>query len=135
VCSSDLVEPYLVAAMLRAVLAQRLVRKICPHCKEAYTPDDATKQMLESVLGESGELQSGLGCSRCRGTGYAGRIGIFEMFVPCEALLEQIASGATLQELRVMANAVGHKALREDGLAKVQLGLTTVEEVMRASSI
>lgn len=129
------IEPYLVAAMLKAVLAQRLVRKICPHCKEPFTPDEATQSMLESCVDEPGQLFHGQGCARCRGTGYAGRLGIYEMFVPTEALLEQISTGATLQELRIMAQAAGHRSLRDDGLMKACSGLTTVEEVMRASTI
>jgi len=129
------IEPYLVAAMLKAILAQRLVRKICPHCKEPHTPDQTTLTMLESAGIDPGDLLSGQGCARCRGTGYAGRLGIYELFVPGESMLEQIASGATLQELRVMANAAGHSTLRDDGLSKAKLGLTTVEEVMRASAI
>jgi type II secretory ATPase GspE/PulE/Tfp pilus assembly ATPase PilB-like protein len=129
------IEPYLVAAMLKAVLAQRLVRKICPHCKEPFEPDEATREMLESAVDEPGQLFHGQGCARCRGSGYAGRLGIYEMFVPTDALLEQISTGATLQELRIMARATGHKSLRDDGLIKACSGLTTVEEVMRASTI
>jgi type IV pilus assembly protein PilB len=129
------VETYLVAAMLRGVLAQRLVRKICPHCKEPHTPDAATRETLETALGSCPELHRGPGCSRCRGTGYAGRLGIFEIFIPSEAILEQVAAGATLQELRAMLAGIGHKTLRDDGLAKAAAGLTTVEEVIGASAL
>lgn len=129
------VETYLVAAMLRGVLAQRLVRKICPHCKEAYTPDAATRENIETVVGACPELHRGPGCSRCRGTGYAGRLGIFELFIPSEAILEQVAAGATLQELRAMLSRTGHKTLRDDGMFKAAAGLTTVEEVVRASAL
>ncbi len=129
------IEPYLVAAMLRGVLAQRLVRKICPHCKETFTPDAATRAGVEAVVGEVAEYLHGQGCSRCRGTGYAGRLGVFELFVPGEAILEQIANGCTLQELRVMANRIGHRTLRDDGMQKVAAGLTTVEEVLRVSAL
>lgn len=75
------------------------------------------------------------GCSRCRGTGYAGRLGIFELFVPTEVILEQVAAGATLQELRAMLARTGHKTLRDDGMFKAAAGLTTVEEVIRASAL
>jgi type II secretory ATPase GspE/PulE/Tfp pilus assembly ATPase PilB-like protein len=129
------VETYLVAAMLRGVLAQRLVRKICPHCKEAYVPDAATRATIEAVAPDCAELHRGPGCSRCRGTGYAGRLGIFELFIPSEAILEHVSSGATLQELRSMLATTGHKTLREDGLHKAAAGLTTVEEVIRASAL
>ncbi|MBL8746569.1 MAG: Flp pilus assembly complex ATPase component TadA [Phycisphaerae bacterium] len=129
------IETYLVAAMLRGVLAQRLVRKICPHCKEAYTPDAATRESIEAVVGPCNELHRGPGCSRCRGTGYAGRLGIFELFVPSESILEQVAAGATLQELRALLSRGGHKTLRDDGMFKAAAGLTTVEEVIRASAL
>lgn len=130
------VEPFLVAAMLRGVLAQRLVRKICPHCKDSIKPDDATKELLRTALGaECNELFKGEGCSRCRGSGYAGRLGIFELFVPNEPVLEKIAAGVTLQVLRTMAATTAHRTLREDGLFKAVSGITTVDEVVRASSI
>jgi len=130
------IEAFLVAAMLRGALAQRLVRKICPHCKESYAPDAATRQLLKSTIGtECQELFRGPGCSRCRGTGYAGRLGIFELFVPTETQLERIAAGVNLQELRALATAAGHRTLRDDGLYKAAAGLTTVDEVVRASSI
>ncbi|HBS29071.1 MAG TPA: ATPase [Phycisphaerales bacterium] len=128
------VEPYLVAAMLRGVLAQRLVRKICPHCKEAYTPEAHVREAVERAAGSCAELHRGPGCSRCRGTGYAGRLGIYELFVPDEATLQQIAGGATLQELRAGAAAGGLRTLRDDGLHKALAGLTTFEEVIRASA-
>ena len=128
-------EPYLVAAMLKGVLAQRLVRKICPHCKAPWEADAATRAMIESTIGHTGDLCHGVGCTRCRGTGYGGRLGIFELFIPCEAILEQIASGASLQELRAYQGQIGFRTLREDGLRKAAAGVTTVEEVVRATSI
>jgi type IV pilus assembly protein PilB len=129
------VEPYLVAAMLKGVLAQRLVRKICPHCKEAVPADGPPKILLESVVGPVTEVHRGPGCSRCRGTGYGGRLGIFELFVPSDLMLEQIAGGANLQELRACLTAAGFRTLREDGLRKAAAGLTTVEEVVRATAV
>ncbi|MBN8644837.1 MAG: type II/IV secretion system protein [Planctomycetes bacterium] len=130
------IEPFLVAAMLRGVLAQRLVRKICPHCKDSAPPDGASAELIETVLGVAPkELFRGQGCSRCRATGFAGRMGIFEMFVPDEVMLEKIAAGVTLQVLRAMAVTAAHRTLREDGLTKAVSGITTVDEVIRASSI
>lgn len=129
------IEPYLVAAMLRGVLAQRLVRKICPHCREVFVPDEAALANIKSAVENIGELMHGRGCARCRGTGYAGRLGIFELFVPGEAILEQIAANCTLQELRVLVHQVGHRTLRDDGMQKVAAGLSTVEEVIRVSAM
>ncbi len=119
------IEPYLVAATVRGVLAQRLVRKICPHCKTAWEGDDAIRDACGG-----GEFFMGSGCNRCRGTGFAGRIGIFELLVPTIELLEAIGRGASLQELRKLTN---HATLRVDGLEKVAKGLTTPEEVLCAT--
>lgn len=125
------IEPYLVGAMLRMVLAQRLVRKVCPHCKEPVAPNEAVRRAIEEEIGECKELYQGPGCARCRGTGYAGRVGIFELFTPDEVLLESVVNGVSLQELRRAAGEQGHKGLRSDGLRKVALGLTTYEEIIR----
>ena len=129
------VEPFLVAAMLRGILAQRLVRKICPHCKESYQPEELIQELVKAALGQDvTELFKGSGCARCRGTGYAGRLGIFELFIPNEMVLEKIAAGVTLQVLRTMAMTTAHRTLREDGLQKAVSGLTSIDEVIRATA-
>ena len=119
------IEPYLVAATVRGVLAQRLVRKICPHCKSAWEGDEAVRKACGG-----GEYSVGAGCNRCRGTGFAGRIGIFELLIPTNELLEAVSRGVSLQELRTL---VTHSTLRVDGLEKVAQGLTTPEEVLCAT--
>jgi type IV pilus assembly protein PilB len=129
------IEPYLVAATLRGVLAQRLVRKICPHCKEAYEPDPIIRQAVEGAGGPIESLYRGQGCSRCRGTGFAGRIGVFELLVPSEETLASIAGGANLQELREVLVKSGFVSLRHDGMQKVRGGLTTAEEVFYVTSL
>ncbi len=129
------IEPYLVAAIMRGVLAQRLVRKICPHCKSLHEPDDRSRKLLEEYLGECVEVYRGEGCSRCHGKGYAGRLGIFELFVPSGHLLDAISQGMNAQELRSLAIESGFKPLRHDGFSKVAAGLTTIEEVIRVSSM
>jgi type II secretory ATPase GspE/PulE/Tfp pilus assembly ATPase PilB-like protein len=128
------VEPYLVAAMLRGVLAQRLVRKVCPHCREPYQPDAREAKALMDTFGEVGELVKGAGCTRCRGRGYSGRLGVFELIAPNEAMLEVIAAGGGLQEIRRMSREAGYLTLREDGLSKALAGQTTVDEVLRVLS-
>ena len=132
------VEPYLVAAALRGVLAQRLLRKVCTHCKEPVEITPALARTL-SRLADGGDpietIYRGEGCPKCRKTGYAGRIGVFELFVPDDELLDAISRGATLQELRRLADAAGYTTLRSDGLEKVRAGLTTVEELISATSI
>jgi type IV pilus assembly protein PilB len=131
------VEPYLVAAALRGVLAQRLLRKVCTHCKEPMEITPAIARTLER-LSEGGEpiktIYKGEGCPKCRKTGYAGRIGIFELFIPDDELLDAISRGATLQEIRRLTSATGYTTLRQDGLEKVRAGLTTVEELIGATT-
>ena len=129
------IEPYLVAATFRGVLAQRLVRKICPHCKEPFQPDPVIREAIEEDGGPIESLYRGQGCSRCRGSGFAGRIGIFELLVPDEHLLASIAEGANLQWLREILGKSGWPTLRADGMAKVHGGLTTAEEVFFVTSM
>ncbi|MDG2478085.1 MAG: GspE/PulE family protein [Phycisphaerales bacterium] len=128
------VEPYLVAATLRGVLAQRLVRKICSHCKAKHEPDERLAATIKAAGGDPDNVWHGAGCSHCRNTGYAGRIGVFELLVPDAELLEAIASGASLQSLRAQLADGGFATLREDGWEKVAAGLTTPDEVLYAAS-
>ena len=128
------IEPYLLAAVIRGVLAQRLVRKICPHCKESHEPDPGILKMIELEMTAGVQLSRGQGCSRCRGTGFAGRIGLFELLIPDEEMLMKIAEGASLQELRDYLSHHDFLSLRQDGLRKVLSGLTTVEEIILATS-
>ncbi|MFK7960024.1 MAG: GspE/PulE family protein [Phycisphaerales bacterium] len=127
------IEPFLVAATLRGVLAQRLVRKICPHCREEYDPDELTRSLIEELAGPFELLARGAGCTRCRGTGFAGRIGIFELLDPEDELLSAIAQGANLHELGTMLAQNGFVTLRTDGMQKARSGLTTAEEVFNVT--
>jgi len=129
------IEPYLVAATLRAVLAQRLVRKICPHCRQPYEPDELTREAVEALAGPVESLFRGEGCSRCRATGFAGRIGIFELLIPDDAILREVGNGANLQELREALKGTDFKALRAHGMEKVKDGQTTAEEVFYVTSM
>ncbi len=119
------IEPYLVSATVRGVLAQRLVRKVCPHCKCKWEGDASVREACGG-----GEFWMGAGCHRCRNTGYAGRIGIFELLVPTGEMLEAISQGASLQELRQTLSGSAFNTLRCDGIEKAKLGLTTPEEVL-----
>ena len=135
------VEPYLVAASIRGVLAQRLLRKICTHCKEAVDTDAQTQrtlQKLNDATSGSANIETlfhGVGCDKCRNTGYAGRIGVYELFAPDDESLDLISRGATLQELRRQAKIAGYATLRDDGIDKVRAGLTTVEELFAATAV
>lgn len=126
------VEPYLVAATLRGVLAQRLVRKTCPHCRSAYSPDETIREVL-GMNGSSESLWRGTGCQKCRETGFSGRLGIFELLSPDDLFLEAVGRCASISELREIAINSGMVPLREDGFAKAIEGLTTVEEVLNAA--
>jgi type IV pilus assembly protein PilB len=128
------IEPYLVGATVAGVLAQRLVRKLCQNCRESYEPTPNEKRQMERLAGEVETLYRPKGCSRCRNLGYVGRIGIYELFVPDDAMVDRISQGANLNEVRQMARDGGMKSLRVDGMEKVKAGITTLEEVYRATT-
>lgn len=128
------IEPYLVGATVCGILAQRLVRKLCQHCKQPYEPTPNEKRQMEKFVGTAEQLFKPKGCSRCRNLGFAGRIGIYELFVPDDALFERISNGATLNELRDTARKCGMRTLRMDGMEKVKAGITTLEEVYRVTA-
>jgi general secretion pathway protein E len=127
------VEPYMIAATLEGVLAQRLVRRICPHCRERYRPDPAAAALLAGrPLGDL-QLERGRGCSACRETGYRGRTGIFELLVITDELRQGLATSLDPAGLRQRLREGGVRSLRDDAWAKVQAGITTVEEVLRVA--
>ncbi len=125
------VPDYLVAATLDAVLAQRLVRRVCDGCVEPYAPPAESVARLARGADLPGRFVRGGGCGRCRGTGFRGRLGVFELMVMDDALREAVVSRASRGELREVARSGGMEALQADGWAKVARGLTTVEEVLR----
>ena len=128
------VEPYLVSASVVAVLAQRLVRKICTNCKEPYDPPPHLKSAVERVAGEVETFYHGAGCPKCRNTGYSKRIGIYELLVPDDSLRDKITASPSINELRAMATQSGMVGLRQDGIAKVKAGITTADEVFGATA-
>jgi len=128
------VEPYLVSASVVAVLAQRLVRKICTNCKTPCEVSEGTRTAAERVTGEIETFYHGLGCAKCRNSGYSGRIGIYELLVPDDAMRDRITAAPSINELRAMAAEAGMVTLRQDGMGKVKAGITTVEEVFRATA-
>ncbi|HYL55360.1 MAG TPA: ATPase, T2SS/T4P/T4SS family [Gemmatimonadales bacterium] len=129
------VEPYLIAATLEGVLAQRLVRRICPECRERYTPDAGAVALLAHQPVGRLTLERGKGCSACRHTGYRGRTGLFELLVFSDEITEAILRSPSAGALREMARSQGMTTLHEDGWRKVQAGITTVEEVLRVSDL
>ncbi len=129
------VKPFLVSASLRAALAQRLVRKICPNCKAAYNPDPRTLQAIgiNEIEASKTTFYHGEGCPKCNGIGFKGRMGIFEIFIVNEELQQMIYEGRTLVELRTKARELGMRSMREDGIRKVGGGLTTADEVLKVT--
>jgi len=127
------IEPYLVASSLEAVAAQRLVRVICPHCKEHLTTSEA--MVLRQRFGNQlpNVLYKGKGCKNCQGTGYRGRIGIFEMMLVTDDIRSLIIENASARDLRRVAAKQGTTSLREDGFRHVFEGRTTVQEVLRVT--
>jgi general secretion pathway protein E len=127
------IEPYLVASSLEAVVAQRLVRVICPQCKEQLSTREVTplRQRFGDVLPPS--LYKGRGCTNCQGTGYRGRIGIFEMMVVTDDIRSLILENASARDLRLVASRQGTTSLRADGFRHLREGRTTVEEILRVT--
>ena len=126
------VEAFLITATVEAIVGQRLVRRICPRCKEEFTP---TAEMLmeleltpEDVEGRS--FHRGAGCDYCRGTGYAGRLAIFEIMVLDEPVREMIMKQGSTNSLREAARKRGMRTLREAGLLAIYDSVTTIEEVV-----
>lgn len=128
------IEPFLVSSTIIGVLAQRLVRQICPHCKEAYRPHDEqlreigiTRKRVDSV---GGNLYRGVGCEECRNTGYHGRLGIHELLLMNDQLKDVILDTSDENEIKKVALKTGMTTLRMDGAIKVLKGLTTIEEIL-----
>ena len=130
------IEPFLVASSVVGIIAQRLVRKICEFCKEPYTPSPAVlkKWGLDSSGNKPITLYKGTGCPECRGTGYKGRIGIYEVFEVDDAIRKLVVEGAPSHEIKAYAiKEKGLKILSMDGIEKVKMGITTLEEISRVT--
>ena len=129
------VKPFLVASAVRAAMAQRLVRAICDKCRDDYTPTDRELKMLGSISKSvtSAKMFKGKGCPVCSQSGYKGRKGIFEMFQIDDTIQRLIFDHSPVTVLRSRAREMGMRTLREDGLLKVASGMTTLEEVLRAT--
>ena len=129
------VKPFLVASALRAAMAQRLVRSICEKCRAEYKPTDRELKMLGSFSKGATitTMYKGTGCNYCSQTGYKGRKGIFEIFQIDDTIQRLIFDHSPATVLRARAREMGMRTLREDGLLKVSSGITTLEEVLRAT--
>ena len=130
------VEPFLLSSAIIGVIAQRLVRRVCSKCREAYTPTPLALKRI-GINPEKKNIQffRGKGCPVCKHSGYKGRIGIYEILKVDDKIRELILSGATSDDIRKEAIKRGMKTLKHDGLVKALKGMTTVEEVMRVINI
>ncbi len=130
------VKPFLVASSSRALMAQRLVRKVCKQCTAPYQPTEQELRALniDAAKAASATFKKGRGCSNCNKTGHRGRMGIFEIFVIEDEVRKLIYEKVSATELRSRARELGMRTLREDGARKAVAGLTTPEEVIRATS-
>lgn len=130
------VEPYMVAPSVIGVLAQRLAARICESCKEAYTPsDDVLLRYFKKEEFPKVQFYRGRGCPVCRGTGYKGRVAFHELVLITEEIRTLISEGRSVQEITKAAAKAGFKPLRYDGLKKVLLGLTTIDEIEQNTAL
>jgi len=129
------IEPYLIAASLNGILAQRLVRRICSHCKETCKVTDSVKKFLDRASIQIPELVRGKGCDKCRNSGYAGRAGIFELLVVDEEFRRIINEDSSVSSMRKAFVKSGWPCLFDDGLQKVKKGITTIEEALRVTEV
>ena len=125
------VESYLISAALNAVLAQRLVRRICPKCRSSYEPARTMRKTLERMGYGMDQFFKGVGCKRCRNTGYSGRVGVHELLLINDEIRDCIVANSSVIEMRRIAASYGMVTLKHDGFRKVREGLTTVEEVLQ----
>jgi len=128
------VEPFLVASTLIGSMAQRLVRRVCPKCREMYVPDRANipKDLL---LDPGAQLARGTGCPNCRNTGYRGRTGLYELLTTNDAIAELIIARAPAHQIIAAGRPAGLRLLREDGWVKTRLGVTTPDEVTLCTAL
>jgi general secretion pathway protein E len=127
------VEPYLLASSLVGVLAQRLVRKVCDQCGRSLEATATEIQWLASA-GQKIDLRKGSGCESCRRTGYRGRVGIFELMSVDEPVRKHIQSCSTASQIKLAAAKSGMRTMRDDGIARILAGVTTIEEVERVTT-
>lgn len=130
------VEPFLISSAVRAIMAQRLVRRVCAECSEPVSIDPVDLTAIENDLvpGQAHEWREGQGCPACNGTGFRGRFGIFEIMTITPEMESLIYSGSSLPSIRKLAREQGMRTMRQDGLRKAMKGLTTISEVIAVTN-
>jgi len=127
------IEPFLVASSVSAIVAQRLVRRICPACAAPYSPSAAEREKLGMSPFNATPFQRGAGCAECLNTGYHGRVALYEILTLDDALRSLILAQTDAAQIRAAAIARGMIPLRADGVRRVADGVTTTEEVLRVT--
>ncbi len=127
------VEPFLLSATLEAIVAQRLVRRVCASCRIEYAPDEAVLRELSLAEGDvrGKKFARGKGCEKCHGSGYSGRLALYELLLASDRVKQMILDGKSVDAIRLAAREDGMRTLRESGLLAIGDGLTTVEEILR----
>lgn len=138
-------EPFLIASILNASLAQRIVRKVCTYCKTTYTPPEEIQNDIKTILGDllprpyiegtPMQLAKGQGCNECNGSGYIGRIAIFEVLKISNAINKMILKQAPAKDIQDQARSEGLITMKQDGYLKVLEGITTIEEILRVAEV
>jgi type IV pilus assembly protein PilB len=129
------IDAYLIAASLNGVVAQRLVRKICPKCKQIYQAPEHMRKYVERSGIKPEEILHGSGCDYCRGSGYLGRTGIYELLIIDDRFRDMINQDASVSSMRRVFRESGQPTLFDDGMKKVKRGVTTIEEVLRVTEV
>jgi len=126
------IEPFMISSSILCVCAQRLMRRVCKQCRVQYEPKGREKEILDKAIGWSGNIykHNPKGCPKCNNSGYRGRVGIHELMVTTEELIEGINKKMETAELKKIAVRGGMKTLHQDSLLKVKEGLSTMEEAI-----
>jgi len=126
------VECFMISSSLLCVCAQRLMRRVCKTCRVPYVPEGKQEEIMQKAVGWNGQVfkASPKGCPKCGGSGYKGRVGIHELMVSNEELIDGINKELEAAELKKIAQRGGMKTLHQDSILKVQMGLTTIEEAL-----
>lgn len=128
------IEPYLLTSSITAILAQRLVRRVCPHCRQEYEPSEYEQKLLREYLGGKDDaVYKGVGCDECLHTGYMGRVGIFELLTLNSKLRDMVQKKMSSEEIKAEAVKDGMVTLRDDGIGKALEGLTSLSEIIRVT--
>jgi type II secretory ATPase GspE/PulE/Tfp pilus assembly ATPase PilB-like protein len=128
------IEPYLLTSSITAILAQRLVRRVCPFCREVYEPTEFEQELLKGYLRQGdGTVYKGKGCDECLNTGYIGRIGLFELLILNPKIRQMVQEKRSSEEIKAEAIKDGMLTLRDEGVQKALAGLTSLAEITRVT--